>query len=100
MDKTILLSPPTVAYSERTQISLSPSLRSIIDAQRILTKESLSEYIRQAVNLRLAQEEKRNTQRRQAAQIFIGSVKKSQHSEWRTKKDILAWQRKLRKEKV
>lgn len=100
MSQINTIPPQTTTYSERTQISLSPSLRRIIDANRLLTDESLSEYIRNAINLRISKEEQSERCRRQAAQVFVGSVKKSQHPEWQTKKRVLVWQRKLRKEKA
>jgi hypothetical protein len=86
-------------YSERTQISLSPSLRRIIDTKRILTKESLSEYIRNALTMRLSVEEKGVKRRRQAARVFVGSINRDKHPEWRTENNVLIWQKRIRREK-
>lgn len=43
-------------YSLRTQISLSRSLRKLIDMERKIYGETLAEYLRRAVLLRLALE--------------------------------------------
>lgn len=88
------------AYSERTQISLSPLLRQMVESKRQIKGESLSEYIRKAVVLRILAEEKDKKDRKEAAKIFVGSIKPQTHPEWRAKKDVIFWQRKLRAEKT
>ena len=83
------------SYSLRTQISLSPQLRKLIDQQRAYSQESLSDYLRKAAILRMVAEEVEKKNLEQIAQAVIGKVSKSK-SGWRKTKDITVWQRKKR----
>ncbi|MBL7078177.1 hypothetical protein ISS42_00775 [Candidatus Shapirobacteria bacterium] len=84
-------------YSQRTQISLSPQLRSLIEAERILTKESLSQYLRKAAVLRMVLDMVERSDLDLIAEAVIGSVSKSK-SGWKKVADIKSWQRKQRKD--
>lgn len=86
-------------YSERTQISLSPTLKRIIETKKKLKGESLAEYIRNAIKLRIIIDIKDNNARKNAAESFVGSGNPKKHPEWKNDRDILNWQRKLRAEK-
>lgn len=86
-------------YSERTQISLSPTLRRIIETKKKLKGESLAEYIRNAIKLRLLIDMKNNHAHKNAVRLFVGSGDPKKHPEWKTDRDILNWQKKLRAEK-
>lgn len=86
------------SYSERTQISLSPTLRRVIDARRRLYGESLAEYLRKSAILRILAEEEEKEARLQAIRSFVGAGSKKDHPEWSTSKKIDEWQRKIRRE--
>lgn len=86
-------------YSQRTQISLSPTLRRVIDVKCRLSGGSLAEYIRGALILRLINEEKDRKTLKRALKIFFGSLGPKNHPEWKTQQDVLSWQRKLRAER-
>jgi len=85
-------------YSERTQISLSPILRRVIDTKRRLWGESLSEYIRKSVMLRVLAEGEEEKERARAAEVFVGAVDSKRHPEWATLQKVVTWQKNLRKE--
>ncbi|EKD95525.1 MAG: hypothetical protein ACD_24C00459G0005 [uncultured bacterium] len=85
-------------YHLRTQISLSSKLRDAIDARRIYKKESLSEYIRKAIEIRIASENKSHRDLKALAERVIAKIPKEK-SGWKNVKDISDWQRKLRREK-
>jgi len=86
-------------YSERTQISLSPSMRAHIDKQRRHTAESLSEYIRNAITIRAENESMSDEKRMKTINEFIGAGKGKNHPHWSTPAKIRNWQRILRKDK-
>ena len=92
--------PQDQKYSQRTQISLSPTLRQQIEKLK-KPNQSLSEFIRQAVELKINQQEQAQTDlqdRIKAAKSFIGSVKIEDHPEWSTDEKIMNYQRELRRE--
>lgn len=88
--------PSDTNYSERTQISLSPTLRRVIEIKRRLWGESLAEYIRKAVTLRILAEDTEDSERKRAVQVFLGSIQRQNHPEWQTPKKVIQWQRKIR----
>lgn len=83
-------------YSWRTQISLSPQLRKIIDTQRILSGESLSKYLRKAAVLRLALEEVEKKKLELIAETVVGKAPKARGG-WKKVKSAVVWQRKERR---
>lgn len=85
-------------YSERTQISLSPTLRRIIEKERASTGESLSEYIRNAIMIRVKKEESTDEARMRAIKAFVGAGKGKSHPHWSSKKKIMKWQREMRED--
>ena len=87
----------TAIYPTRTQISLSPALKKLVETRSIISNESLSEYLRRAAVLRMAIEDVERNDLKLIAQTVIGSVPKSK-SGWKNVKNIGEWQRKLRKD--
>ena len=87
-----------VTYSERTQISLSPTLRKVVEKKRAVTGESLSEYIRGALKIRVKAEESEYKERMSAVKTFVGAGKVKKHKYWNTDKKIENWQRMLRRD--
>jgi len=63
-------------YNLRTQISLSSKLRDAIDARRVYKKESLSEYIRKAVEIRIERENKRYKDLKALVERIIAKIPK------------------------
>jgi len=86
-------------YSLRTQICLSQTLRQEIDKKRRLEKESLADYIRKSVAMRIIKEEREKSKREKIANEFIGSIPKDKYPEWSTMDKIIKWQREMRKDK-
>lgn len=87
----------TAIYPTRTQISLSPALKKLVETRSTISNESLSEYLRRAAVLRMAIEDVERNDLKLIAQTVIGSVPKSK-SGWKNVKNIGEWQRKLRKD--
>lgn len=87
-------SPATI----RTQISLTPDIKKAIEAKKRLTGESLSAYLRKAALMRLMKEEDEKKELELLAKSVVGSISLASHPEWRTKKKVQAWVRKLRNE--
>jgi len=86
----------TAIHTIRTQISLSPELKSLIAKEGENLKESLSQYLRRAAILRLALREVEDVNLENLSRMVVGSVKKSEGG-WGKVKDISDWQRKERK---
>ena len=86
-------------YSQRTQISLSPKLRREIEKRRMMNDESLSEYIRNAVNKRINSDEMSNIQKMKSVKDFVGARKETRNPNWNSDKNVINWQRMLRKDK-
>lgn len=86
----------TAIYPIRTQISLSPELKKLIEMRGAVLNEGLSEYLRRAAILRMAVEDVERNDLKLIAQTVVGSVPKSK-SGWKNVKNIGEWQRKLRK---
>lgn len=76
----------------RTQIYLPKELREEIDKQRLLTGESLAEYLRDAAKKKLLAEKRRKADLKKLADSFIGSSR-------RTDKEIKQWLRWVREER-
>lgn len=83
-------------HSNRTQISLSPQLKALIQSQGTLYGESLSEYLRKAALIRLSLEDSEKEELELIAEAVVGSVVKSK-SGWKSIKDISKWQKQIRK---
>lgn len=82
----------------RTQISLTPVIKKAIEAKKRLTGESLSSYLRKAAALRLLVEEEEKRELERLAKVVVGSVSLKKHKEWRTKRKLQRWLKKLRRE--
>ena len=82
-------------YSLRTQISLSVALRRAVDAKRKLYGETLAEYLRKAILIRLMAEETEENELAILAKAVVGSVSKSRGG-WKNIKNINTWQKRTR----
>lgn len=87
----------TAIYPVRTQISLSPELKKLIEMRGAVLNEGLSEYLRRAAVLRMAVDDVERNDLKLIAKTVIGGVSKSK-SGWKNVKNIGEWQRKLRKD--
>ncbi len=85
----------TAPYPVRTQISLSPDLKRLIETSGARLKESLSGYLRQAAILRLMLEDIEKNDLKMVAETVVGSVAKSR-SGWKQIKNVSIWQRQER----
>ncbi|OGM26153.1 hypothetical protein A3D00_02930 [Candidatus Woesebacteria bacterium RIFCSPHIGHO2_02_FULL_38_9] len=82
-------------YPNRTQISLSPELKALIEARIALSQESFSEYLRKAAIIRMILEDVEKNELALIAKTIIGSIPKNK-SGWKDIKDISKWQREER----
>lgn len=82
----------------RTQISLTPEIKQAIEAKKRLTGESLSAYLREAALMRMKTEEDKKKELEKLADMVVGSIDLKNYPEWRTKKKLQVWLRKLRNE--
>jgi predicted DNA-binding protein len=86
----------------RTQISLTPELKSNIDQATKVTGQSMASFIRKAV-----EEKVQNTSRAQERDtkelvLLLERLKKGfkkTPKEWQTEESIIAWQREMRKDR-
>jgi len=86
----------TAIYPTRTQISLSPDLKRLIEASGARLKESLSGYLRRAAILRMMLEDREKNDLEMVARTVVGSITKSK-SGWSRIKNISSWQRQERR---
>jgi hypothetical protein len=82
-------------FPNRTQISLSDDLKTLIEARGALAKESLSEYLRRSALIRMALENQETNENIILANAVVGSVPKA-GSGWAKIGNIAGWQRKER----
>ena len=87
----------TAIYPIRTQISLSPELKRLIEMRGAVLNEGLSEYLRRAAVLRMAVDDVERNDLKLIAKTVVGGVPKSK-SGWKNVKNVGEWQRKLRKD--
>ena len=87
----------TAIYPVRTQISLSPELKKLIETRGAALNEGLGKYLRRAAVLRMAVEDMERSDLKLIAETVVGSVPKSK-SGWKNVKNIGEWQRKSRKD--
>lgn len=80
----------------RTQISLSPILKQLIEAKEAVTGEGLSKYLRKAAIIRMLLEETEREDLKVVADAVVGTIL-PQNSGWKDEKDISAWQRRERR---
>ena len=85
-------------YSVRTQISLSPKLRKLVAKKTSINKESMSEYIRKAIEIRIKAEEADDEKGMDAVRAFVGAGKGKNYPEWSSKEKIIKWQREMRED--
>ena len=78
--------------AQRTQIYLPTELRREVDRQRVLSGESLSEYLRKALKERLERQKKSKAELKKLAEEFVGSSKRSD-------KEIQEWLNWVREER-
>lgn len=82
----------------RAQVILTVALKNLIEAKKRITGETLSEYLRKAALLRFLAEEEEEMELKKLANLVVGSVSLKKHPRWKTKKELQAWLRNLRKE--
>lgn len=83
----------------RTQITLTTSLKRVVEAKKRLLGESLAEYLRKAAVLRLLAEDEEDRDLKILAESFTRPrLWKKQHLSWQSKKAVKNWQRKIRAE--
>lgn len=83
-------------YSVRTQISLSPSLKRLIDAKRRLWGESLAEYLRKAAALRMLSEAEEKEEIKRMIKMTKGCIPKGKYPDLDRLSEIVRWQKKER----
>ena len=76
----------------RTQIYLPEELRKKIDRERAATGESLSQYMRKAVEIAVERDKKRMVDLKKLAQQVVGSSTRS-------KAEALAWVKQIREDR-
>lgn len=84
-------------YTKRTQISLSPELKQLIEIKGSILKESLSEYLRKSAILRMVLEDVEKKDLSLIAEAVVGKVRRKE-SGWKDIKDVSSWQRKIRED--
>ncbi|MBI3559133.1 ribbon-helix-helix protein, CopG family [Candidatus Gottesmanbacteria bacterium] len=82
----------------RTQISLTQTLKRLLEEKAILKGQSLSEYLRRAAMVSLILEEQDKQKLKNLANQVIGSVNLANHKEWATVKNLNSWIKNLRSE--
>lgn len=82
----------------RTQITLTSTLKRLIEKQIGLKGESLSEYLRRAAIIRLILDQDEKEDLKTLADKVIGSVKLKDHPEWTSKNKLQKWVKNLRNE--
>ena len=85
----------TAIYPNRTQISLSNELKSLIEARGNLSNESLSGYLRKSALIRMALEDNEIQENALIAEAVVGKVDITK-SGWSKIKNVSSWQRKER----
>lgn len=83
-------------YSIRTQISLSPTLKRLIDVKRKIWGESLAEYLRKAAVMRFAAEEAVEEEIKRVIKLTKGCIPKGKYLGLDRLAKIVKWQRKER----
>ena len=83
-------------YAVRTQISLSPELKNLIEKESGLLNEGLSEYLRKSAILRMALKIRQENELAVVAEAVVGKVKKNKGG-WKDVKDVKEWQRSQRR---
>ncbi|MBP9818256.1 hypothetical protein KBC75_05950 [Candidatus Shapirobacteria bacterium] len=85
----------TASYPNRTQISLSPEMKRVIEEEGVRLGEGLSEYLRKAALMRMAVEYDRKNDLKTIANLIVGSVPASK-SGWKGV-NLIKWQRSERR---
>ena len=58
----------------------------------------MSEYIRNAITIRIKKEDSTEEARMRAIKAFVGAGKGKNYPQWSSKKKIIKWQREMRKD--
>ena len=82
----------------RTQITLTKTIKRLVENHARTQGESLSEYLRKAALIRLLVENKNKKDLKKLANRMIGSVNLNNHPEWKNEKELQKWLKKLRQE--
>jgi len=82
----------------RTQITLTESLKQLVEKKANLKGQSLSEYIRRALMLSLLVDKQQTVDLEKLANQLIGSVNSKKNPQWKTIGSVKKWVKKLRTE--
>jgi len=82
----------------RTQITLGSKLKAEAEKRAKIKGVSLSEYLRRALMIHISLEDKKEENLEKLADMVVGSVDLDKHPEWRSKKEVIKWSRKIREE--
>jgi len=82
----------------RTQITLTESLKQLVEEKANLKGQSLSEYIRRALMLSLLVDKQHLVDLEKLADQLIGSVNIKKNPQWRNVSGVKKWVKKLRTE--
>lgn len=82
----------------RTQITLTESLKQLVEEKADLKGQSLSEYIRRALMLSLLVDKQQTIDLEKLANQLIGSVNSQKNPQWKTVSGVKKWVKKLRTE--
>lgn len=82
----------------RTQITLTESLKQLVEEKANLKGQSLSEYIRRALMLSLLVDKQQLVDLGKLADQLIGSVNIKKNPQWKTVGSVKKWVKKLRTE--
>lgn len=82
----------------RTQITLTASLKQLVEEKANLKGQSLSEYIRRALMLSLLVDRQQSVDLEKLANQLVGSVNAKKNPQWKTVSNVKRWVKKLRAE--
>jgi len=82
----------------RTQITLTESLKQLVEEKANLKGQSLSEYIRRALMLSLLVDKQQSVDLEKLANQLIGSVNSQKNPQWKSVGSVKNWVKKLRTE--
>lgn len=86
----------------RTQISLTPELKSNIDQATKITGQSMASFIRKAVEEKVQNTSRTKEKDKKELALLIERINrgfKKTPKEWQTEESIIAWQREMRKDR-
>lgn len=82
----------------RTQITLTKTIKSVIEQKSAMLGISMSEYLRRAALVTALVDSEKEQDRTKLASAVLGSVNLQNHPEWKNKTSLKRWIRSLRNE--